>query len=100
MSDKHFLLMYDLSGDYLARRPEFRGAHLALAQAAAERGELVLGGAVQDPLDMAVLLFKGPTPAAAEAFAAADPYVKQGLVKAWRVREWTTVVGRDALTKV
>ena len=100
MSDKHFLLMYDLSGDYLARRPEFRGAHLALAQAAAERGELVLGGAVHDPLDMAVLLFKGPTPAAAEAFAAADPYVKQGLVKTWRVREWTTVVGRDALTKV
>ena len=100
MSDKHFLLMYELSGDYLARRPAFRGAHLALAQAAAERGELVLGGAVQDPLDLAVLLFRGPTPAAAEAFAAADPYVAQGLVKAWRVREWTTVVGRDALTKV
>ena len=99
MSDKHFLLLYDLSPDYLARRPEFRGAHLALARDAVERGELVLGGAVQDPVDMAVLLFKGPTPAAAEAFVAADPYVKQGLVKAWRVREWTTVAGRDALTK-
>lgn len=100
MTDKHFLLIYDLSPDYLARRPEFRGAHLALAQAAVARGELVLGGALQDPVDRAVLLFRGPTVGAAEAFAASDPYVQQGLVASWRVREWTTVIGPDALTKV
>jgi uncharacterized protein YciI len=37
---------------------------------------------------------------AAEAFAKADPYVAQGLVKEWRVRPWTTVVGKDAATPV
>ena len=36
------------------------------------------------------------SPAAAEAFAVADPYVRAGLVTRWRVREWTTVVGPDA----
>jgi uncharacterized protein YciI len=96
----HYLLIYDLSSDYLEKRPAFRGAHLKLAWAAHERGELVLGGALADPADNAVLLFKSDSPAAAERFAAADPYVQNGLVKSWRVRPWTTVVGEDASTPV
>ena len=96
----HYLLIYDLAPDYLAKRPEFRGAHLKLAWEASERGELVLGGALADPADNAVLLFKADSPAVAERFAAADPYVKNGLVKSWRVRPWTTVVGADASTPV
>jgi uncharacterized protein YciI len=43
-----------------------------------------------------VLLFRGTSPEVAERFAEKDPYVTNGLVKQWRVREWTTVVGRDA----
>jgi hypothetical protein len=43
-----------------------------------------------------VLLFSGESPATAEAFAVADPYVRNGLVTRWRVRAWTTVVGADA----
>jgi uncharacterized protein YciI len=34
--------------------------------------------------------------AVAEAFAAADPYVLNNLVMAWRVRAWTAVVGPQA----
>ena len=56
----------------------------------------MLGGAFNHPPDGAVLLFKGTSPEAAERFAAQDPYVLNGLVKHWRVREWTTVLGRDA----
>jgi len=96
---KHFLLTYTLAPDYLGRRPEFRGAHLALARAAVERGELLLGGPL-DPPEEAVLLFAGEDASAAEAFAAADPYVANGLVIAWRVRSWTTVVGTGAATPV
>jgi uncharacterized protein YciI len=96
----HYLLIYELAPDYLAKRPEFRGAHLKLAWEASERGELVLAGALTDPVDSAVLLFAGDSPAAAERVAAADPYVKNGLVKSWRVRSWTTVVGKDASAPV
>ncbi len=92
----HFLLIYDVVADYVERRIPLRGAHLAHARAAVGRGELVLGGALANPADGAVLLFRGDSPAAAEAFAAADPYVVGGLVTGWRVREWTTVVGADA----
>ena len=96
----HYLLQYDLAPDYLERRPQFRDLHLGLAWQAHERGELVLAGALTEPIDGAVLLFRGVSPAAAEAFARADPYVRNGLVKSWRVRAWTTVVGAEAATPV
>jgi len=96
----HYLLMYDVVADYVERRAEFRGEHLALAWAAHERGEFLLGGALADPVDMAVLLFQGDSPAAAEAFAKADPYVRNGLVTKWRVREWKTVAGAGASNPV
>jgi uncharacterized protein YciI len=90
-----WLLLYDVVDDYLSRRPAFREEHLALASAAHERGELVLAGAFADPADGAVLVFRGPDRAVAEDFARADPYVRNGLVTTWRVREWSVVIGGD-----
>lgn len=55
----HYQLTYELVDDYLSRREPFRAQHLALAQAATERGELVLAGALSDPADQAVLVFEG-----------------------------------------
>lgn len=92
----HYLLFYDVVEDYVTRRQPFRAAHLAYAQPYVERGELVLGGALAEPVDGAVLLFQADSPAVAEAFAATDPYVQHGLVVRWRVRAWTTVVGAQA----
>lgn len=89
----HYLLIYDVVPDYLERRAAYRAEHLALARAAVDRGELLAGGALADPVDGAMLLFKADAPAVAEAFAKADPYVKNGIVTRWRVRKWTTVVG-------
>lgn len=96
----HYLLIYETASDYLERRAEFRREHLALAWQAQERGELVLGGALAEPVDGAVLLFQGSSPRAAEEFVRNDPYVRNGLVKSWRVRPWTTVVGALASTPV
>jgi len=92
----HYLLFYEIADDYVARRAEFRNAHLTLGWQAFERGELVLGGALAHPVDGAVLLFNGESADVAEKFARADPYVTNGLVKCWTVREWTTVVGELA----
>jgi uncharacterized protein YciI len=95
-TDGHFLLRYELAADYLERRGTLRDAHLALAWEAADRGALLLGGAVGEPIESALLLFTDR--AAAEAFAAADPYVAEGLVVSWQVSQWHTVVGADAAT--
>ena len=89
----HYLMFYEVADDYAEKRMPFRAAHIAYARKAVARGDLVLGGALASPADGAVLLFRGSTPAVAEAFAAGDPYVVNGLVRKWRVREWTTVVG-------
>ena len=97
---KHFLIFYDVAPDYLDRRAQFRSAHLGHAWDANARGELILAGALADPPDGAVLLFQGEDASAAEAFARADPYVANGLVTGWRVREWTTVIGDLAATPV
>jgi uncharacterized protein YciI len=96
----HFLLLYDFVPDYLQRRAAFRGEHLRLAWEAQQRGELMLGGALADPVDGAVLVFQGENDRPARAFAQADPYVKAGLVTRWSVRPWTTVVGDAAATPV
>jgi uncharacterized protein len=80
----HYLLTYTLASDYLERRAAFRTEHLRLAWQASERGELLLGGALAEPTDRALLLFAGDGPAAASAFAQADPYVRNGLVTAGR----------------
>jgi uncharacterized protein YciI len=94
----HFLLRYTLAPDYLERRGAYRAAHLSLAWEAAERGALLLGGAVGDPVESALLLFTDAD--AARAFARADPYVSHGLVTHWEVLPWATVVGDQAATPV
>jgi uncharacterized protein len=97
---KHFLLFYEAGPEYLERRPQFRADHLKHAWTAAERGEIVVAGALADPVDGAVLMFQGEDRSAAELFARTDPYVLNGLVVRWHVREWTTVVGEIAVTPV
>lgn len=92
----HYLLAYHVAADYLERRAEFRAAHLELAWQAVERGELLLGGTMGDPLSGAMLLFSADSPEIPEAFAKADPYVLNGLVTQWRVIPWNTVVGHEA----
>jgi uncharacterized protein YciI len=94
----YYVLRYELVRDYLERRAPLRAEHLELARAAVSRGELRLGGALAEPADTALLVFTGDDPSAAEAFARADPYVREGLVVRWTVRPWTVVVGVDAIT--
>ena len=96
----HFLLTYEFVSNYLERRPLHRVEHLRLAWEAHRRGELVLAGALAEPVDGALLLFQGENDQAARAFAEIDPYVKAGLVLRWSVRPWTTVVGETAATPV
>jgi uncharacterized protein YciI len=96
----HYLLIYDTAPDYLTRSGTFRAAHLELAWQAAERGELLLGGAAGDPVECAVLLFSCDSDAVPKAFAQSDPYVRNGLIARWRVLPWNTVAGDQASNPV
>lgn len=96
----HYLLIYELSPDYLEKRGAYRDEHLKLAWESQNSGELILGGALQEPSDQAYLLFKSDSISAAEEFAKQDPYVKNGVVVNWKVRPWMTVVGDNPAKKV
>jgi uncharacterized protein YciI len=92
----HYLLFYEFVPDYLERRVALREVHLKLGWESSERGELVLGGAVGDPIDSAVLVFTCDDASVAEEFARNDNYVTEGLVTRWWVKPWHTVIGEDA----
>ena len=57
---------------------------------------MLLGGALDPVSEGVLILFEGDSPAAAEAFARADPYVLNGLVRSWKVVPWRTVAGSGA----
>lgn len=91
-ANRHFILFYRTVDGYVEKRAPYRAEHLALAHRSREAGHLVLAGALADPSDGAVLVFKGEKRAIAEAFAQSDPYVINGLITHWEVREWTVVL--------
>ncbi len=90
----YFVLRYDqVVDDYVNRRAPFREEHLGLMREARARNEVVMAGAVGDPPDGALIVFRGDSPDVATHFAEHDPYVTNGLVLAWRVQPWHVVVG-------
>jgi len=89
----YFALFYDVVDNFVSRRAPYREEHLRLAREAHRRGELVLAGALADPADGALLVFRVPGQSVVEAFAQSDPYVTNGLVTRWKIRPWTVVIG-------
>jgi uncharacterized protein YciI len=89
----YFILIYEVLDDFVNRRAPFRTEHLKLVEEAHRRGELIMAGAFSDPVDGAALVFRADDSAVARHFAESDPYVTRGLVKNWRVRGWSVVIG-------
>jgi uncharacterized protein YciI len=92
---QYYALFYDVVGDFVARRAAYREEHLRLAREAHLRGELLLAGALTDPADRALLVFRVPERSVVEDFARNDPYVIRGLVTRWEVRSWAVVIGAE-----
>jgi uncharacterized protein YciI len=95
-SMNYYALLYELVDDMATRRVPFREEHLRLAREARERGELVLAGALAEPVDRALLVFHVDDKSKVEAFVRKDPYVLNSLVKKWEARPWNVVVGNES----
>lgn len=89
----HYVLQYDVVDDMVTKRAPYREEHLQLIRDGHARGEIVMAGAVGDPVDGALLVFRAESPDVVDRFVAADPYVTQGLVIRWKVKPWTVVAG-------
>ena len=91
----YFILFYKTIDNYIERRVPYRNEHLDYAQKAYNNGSLIMAGALTDPVDCAILVFKGEGPEIAEEFAKNDPYVINGLIPEWHIRRWTIVIGDE-----
>jgi uncharacterized protein YciI len=86
------MLQYNYIPNVVEKRAPFRPAHLEFVTKYTENGSLVLGGAFANPVDGAAIIFKNVTKDVVEDFAKNDPYVVNGIVSKYVIREWTVVV--------
>jgi uncharacterized protein YciI len=85
--EPRYVLFYESTDDVMSKAPQVFPAHRERLQEFKARGELLLVGTFADPqADGSMAVFASRE--GAESFAAGDPFVLQGVVRAWRVKEW------------
>ena len=86
-----YVLFYDSADNVAARAPAHYEAHCARLDDFRARGVLLMVGTFADPqADGSMSVFT--TREAAEEFAQDDPFVRNGVVRAWRVKEWNEIL--------
>ena len=93
----HHIPFYNVADNFIQRRDQFRSAHLTLAKESEAKGDLVMAGALSEPVDRAVLVFTSRK--AAEEFAKIDPFYLNGLVRSCAIRKWNAVIGQGVESK-
>ncbi len=87
---KKYVLFYESAGDVLTKAPLHFAAHVARWQGFRDAGTLLMIGTFADPREGAMAIFT--TREAAEQFAGGDPFVLNGVVRNWYVREWNEAI--------
>ncbi len=87
-----YALTYITVDDFANKRTPFREQHLKLAREFFDNKILIMGGSMQPAIE-ALLIFNCDTEDTVKLFMQQDPYVQEGLVKAWYIREWNVVIG-------
>lgn len=86
-----FVLLYESADDVAANAPAHFPAHLARIKEFAARGDILMVGTFGDPQRQGAMgIF--PTRQAAEAFVADDPFLTNGVIKSYEIREWNEIL--------
>ena len=86
-----YVLFYESADDVRAKAPPFFPAHVARWREFQNQGTLLMVGTFANPQEegsMAIFT----TREAAEAFAKSDPFVVNGVVRRWSIREWNEAI--------
>jgi uncharacterized protein YciI len=82
-----YVLLYESADDVGSKAPRHLPAHRARLEAFHEAGVLLMVGAFGDPQAQGSMgIFT--TREAAEEFVRDDPFVVNGVVRGWEIREW------------
>jgi uncharacterized protein YciI len=85
-----YVLFYESADDVASRAPPHFRAHVARLHEFHHRGDLLLVGTFANPQEegsMAVFTTRD----AAEEFVKGDPFVSNGVVRGWTIREWNEI---------
>jgi len=86
-----YVMTYRAVADFLPLAQQNYPGHSARVDEFAGRGELLMVGTFDEPMDgTAMGVFT--TREAAEQFVAGDPFVLNGVVAEWSVRPWNEVL--------
>lgn len=87
-----YVVLYHSADEVAKRAPEHFPAHRARIDDFHARGELLMIGVFGDPQEQGSMAIF-PTRESAEAFVAGDPFVVNGVVRAYEIREWREILG-------
>jgi uncharacterized protein YciI len=87
---QRYVLFYESAADVMSKAPPVYPRHLARLKEYRDRGDLLLVGTFSDPQAEGSMAVFGSREAA-EEFVRDDPFVNEGVVKAWTLREWDEV---------
>ncbi len=86
-----YVLLYESADDVRSKAPLHFPAHVARWKTFQDQGTLLMIGTFGNPQEegsMAIFT----TREAAEAFARSDPFVLNGVVRRWFIREWNEAI--------
>jgi uncharacterized protein len=86
------VLLYQSADNVHEKAPPHFAAHWARALEFHARGDLQLIGTFGDPQTQGSMSIFA-TREGAEEFVAGDPFVLEGVVASWEIREWTEALG-------
>lgn len=89
----YYLLHYQYVEDIVTKREPFRDQHLELLKVLQDKGEMILAGAVGNPVTGATFVFRVNSEDTVQSFVNNDPYVANQLVTKFMIEPWTVVVG-------
>lgn len=91
----YFILTYYTVDNYVEKRKPYRSEHLELLEVELKKKHIILGGALSDPADQAIIVWKVNDRKIIEDFVKNDPYVKNGLISKHEIRSWNVVIGNS-----
>ena len=94
--DNYFLLTLDYVENMVEKRASHREEHLNGAKKASGEGYCVMAGALTDPVDTGVFVFKNCSREKVETFVKNDAYYRAGLIPSYTIRPWMVVVGGNS----
>jgi uncharacterized protein len=86
-----YVLLYESADDVLTTAPLHFAAHRAWLDKFHARGEILMVGTFGDPVGQGSMSIF-PTREAAQAFVDGDPFVREGVVARWEIRDWNEVL--------